>query len=456
MSHLRNGGYEPGRAAPQHRVTWLVPVAILFGVFAVYAATAAREAISIDAHAASVEAWKLGSSGSAWLTPHDLRALPHDQWLSRAPNGHIVAQRMAGPIIAGIPFYWLLGAPADPSNFSLLPAGIAASAFTAGTVVLVFLALRRHAPADLAVSGALVFALATPTWSVSADGLWTHTVTQLGIAGAAWALSAGRWWVAGTFLGVGMLGRPHVAVIAATVGLGLAWTRRDTRLLIRLGLPTLSALGALMLWNRWMFGAWSIGGSYGDGRVAQAAEGYGSGGLQQLLNYLGFFVSANKGLFVWSPVLLLLIPAVCRSWRDLPDWSRWLLVGGLVYTFFQLRLNYFAGGDTFYGYRHGLELLTCVTPAFTFAAPASGRFCRTLLPPTVALQFAAILVGAVSEGFFLTVDKAWTHNGFVLALQTQPAVVGSWTGLCVILGVAASIMLGRRRTRVSTGDLLHA
>ena len=41
-----------------------------------------------------------------------------------------------------------------------------------------------------------------------------------------------------------------------------------------------------------------------------------------------------------------------------------LAVGGIAYALVQLKINHFAGGDTFFGYRLGLELVTAAAPLY--------------------------------------------------------------------------------------------
>ncbi len=88
---------------------------------------------------------------------------------------------------------------------------------------------------------------------------------------------------------------------------------------------------------------------------------------------------------MWTPVVLLLLPALRRGWLEIPSWSKLLALGGFVYTCAQLRINYFPGGDGFYGYRHGLELLTCLTPMLAFALPWTRGGVRRLIPVVSAI-----------------------------------------------------------------------
>lgn len=452
-------GLTGSRSGPGSRLwTWLAPLLVLVVCFGVFAATAERHGVGNDAYASSVESWRMTSAGTPWLDGLDVQAIKgvhakeeQGRWLLPAANGHVVAQRMAGTVLVSLPFYWAFGPDGtDVPDFSLAPAALAAAAWTAGTVMLMFLALRRRVGTPLALAGSLCLGFATPTWAVSANGTWTHTLTQFGIAGAAYALGRRNWWLAGLFIGVGMLARPHLAIIAAVVGLGMAWSRRDVRPAIGLAVPTVASLGFLAVWNHWMFGTWSVIGSGYAGKAVAAVQGYSGASEEvpssQVLNVLGFFVSPARGLFVWTPLVLLLLPAVVRSWRRIDPWARWLLVAGLVYTAVQLRVQYFGGGVSFYSYRYGLELVTCAVPAFVMSVPAAGRIARWLAPPVIALQVAAVSIGAVNEAYFLLPDTFWHDNQFWVAMRFQPDLVGVWTGLLLLVGILVSVMVNRGRS----------
>ena len=355
---------------------------LFLALFSLYSATATHDMVNIDASAATVESWRIASTGEPWLEGALPPQLNDNKWVSEADNGHLVGKRMAGPVLAGIPFYLVLSHNADPETFSFVPGAIAASFWTAGSVVLLFLALRRRLQDDHALLAAAIFAVATPTWSVSANMLWTHTVTQFAIAGTAFASSRRNWWLAGLFMSFGMLGRPHLALVAAAVGLVAAAADKSIKPAVGVAVPTLGSLLFLEGWNKWMFGVWSIGGAYA-GKADAAVGGFqGSeewtGSHPQLTNYLGFLFSFDRGFLIWTPIVLLFLPAVVRARREIPAWSWGLAVGGICYTIAQLRINYFAGGEGFYGYRHGLEMLTCLVPILAFASPWLGSCPRML------------------------------------------------------------------------------
>lgn len=428
---------------------WRAPMLLFAVLLAVFALTSTRGAASTDDHAPAVEAWRIASSGSPWLEDVMTDEFAKDNWLHEVPNGHIVADRMAGPVVLSVPFYWLLDRSSDPGDFSMVPGGFAAAFLTAWTGVLMFLALRRRLGDLLGGAVALAFCLATPTWAVSADGPWTHTVTQFGIAGAAYGASRRNWWLAGLFMGAGIWGRPHLALIATVLGLGMSWTSRSLKTAWQVGLPSLGAVVLLTCWNQFMFGVWSpvSSGYVGHGETLM------SGRPGALENFAGFLIAPDRGLLLWTPVLWLLLPAVVRGWAHLPEWSKWLALGGVLYTVAQLRMNVFTGGDSFYAYRLGLELLTCAAPLYAFALPHVGRLGRRALPLVVGVQFAAMVAGSVSEALNLKEEFVWHDNSFVMALRTLPVLFGFLTVVCVAVVVLATRMsMGARPASAAAGD----
>ena len=444
---------------PGHLHTTLnrwTPVLVLLGVFGAFAVTSSRDYMHIDAHAATVEAWHIAVTGSPWLEGDLTPIMASNPFIGPASNGHVVAQRMMGPVLLGIPFYLVLNSSPRPEDFVFFPGGLAAATFSSLAAFLMFLAIRGRATTRTAVFAALGLAFATPMWTVSADQLWTHTVTQLGLAGATWSASRSRWVIAGLFLALGILGRPHIAVVAMVLGVGISYSERSWRPTLRIGAATASGLIALIFWNRWMFGEWTVGGSYA-GRAAAAVEGLpdssmSAGTTTQLSNHVGFLLSPDRGLLVWSPVLLVLAPALVRAWRDLPSWSRWLALGGMSYTLIQLRLNYFHGGDTFWGYRHALELVTCLTPALAFSYGRAGTVVKRAVWLLLSLQFATMALGAVTFGYWVPIADVWTGNSFLKMWGSHPVIVTVWVTICAGVGLFLPSVVqwfGRRSRRLA-------
>ena len=397
---------------PWHRAR-RVEIGLFLAVFLVFAATASRGYLCLDVWSSNLASYQLATTGTPnldevavpQLDGHPLRWVYVDD---AAPNGHVVITRSPAVVIAGLPAYLV----SQPATMTVIPAAITAALLTSLAVLLLYLTLvpLLHRRQALAAAGA--FAFTTPVWSVAANGIWPQTISVLGIALAGWAAARERWWT----LGVGgvllLWARPHAALIVAVVGLALAWRARRPDIAVRAGLPGFLSLFVLSLWTQVVYGSWNPTALYGSGAFSEVDKS-----LLDLPNQLGMWVSPDRGILVFTPVLLLLLPSLLRSWRRLPAWSTTLLLGGLAYTLLQGALIGFTGGDPIYGYRYGLEFLACAAPAFALAAPSAGPLARRLLAPVLAGQLVVIALGAIVERVALDYRLAWTHNAFADALS---------------------------------------
>ncbi len=388
---------------------WRAPAVLFVVAFAIYALTITHSQISFDVYGANYTTWRLVSTGSPWIEGVHIPALAGHTMqgvaIVQTANGHTAFGRFPGVVVAGIPAYAL----AHAAHMTIIPGGLSAAFITAGSVTLMFAALRRHLELRSALLAACVFGFATPVWSVAANGVWPHTITLLGIAGMAWASTTGRWWWVGIFGGVALWGRLHAALIVAVLGLAVSWRRRDLGILLRVGTASGAFVLLMSVWTRWMYGTWNPMGAYNSSGVLQGTHQYSF----DVVNQLGMWVAPDRGILVWTPVVLLLLPALVRSWRDLPDWSRSLLWGGVVYTVVECAINTFTGGDLFYGYRYGLEFLACATPALALAAPRMGTLAGRLVGPVLGVQLLAIAVGSINDSVFLPERDVWRNNTFV-------------------------------------------
>ena len=178
--------------------------------FVVFALTAGRTLdLSSDVWTTNYASWRLATEHTPYLDGVPIPELDHNVlksvWIQDAPNGHTVVTRAPAAVLAGLPAYLLT----QPDRMTLLPAALTAAALTAASVTLVHRAVRSAVGPAQALAAASAFGLATPVWSVAANGIWPHTITVLGIALVAWAASSERWWWLG-FAGVLLLwARPH-------------------------------------------------------------------------------------------------------------------------------------------------------------------------------------------------------------------------------------------------------
>jgi hypothetical protein len=413
------------------------PAVLLLATFMAYALTMATSISHTDVFGANWTSWHIAHAGTPWIdgTPIPEVAGKSDALLSirDTADGHTAFGRFPGIVAVALPAYFAFGR----DTFSVVPGSLTAALLTACSVSLFFSALRRYLPQKEALVAALAFGFTTPMWSISANLLWPHTVTVLGITGMAWAASRDKWWSTGVFGGIALLGRLHAAVIVAVLGAGLAAWKRDHRILVKTGVPSLLCLLASCGWDRWVYGSWSpLAGYVGASSVAGSAKSYAF----SIENQLGMWVSPDRGILVWTPIILVLLPGLVRSWRTLPDWSRMLLVGGLLYTCLQSELMVFDGGDGFYGYRYGLEALACAAPALALAYRRTGRAGRIFAAPLLALQFLAFLMGSMFDNLYILKSDVWRANAFAHALnRIGPS---GWV-FAVVVAVAALVIAAR-------------
>jgi hypothetical protein len=428
-------------AGPPRRRTRRIAAVLFLGAFAVYLLTMSRDTWTTDVYGANWTSWHIVTSGSPWIDGAKIPDVGHrsDALLAivQTHQGHTAFGRFPGVVAASLPAYALFG----HGSMSIVPGSLTAALLTACSVVLMFLALRRSLAERQALLATALFAFATPVWTVSANLMWPHTITVLGIAGMAWASASGRWWWAGVFGGIALWGRLHVAIVIAVLALGVGIHRRDPRLVAKAATTSSLFLLATCAWNHWVYGTWNPLGGYFTSGVSGAVDTASTS--TGVTNYLGMWIAPDRGILVWSPAVLLLLPALARSWRHLPDWSRFLLLGGFVYTIVQSSLIGFAGGTGFYGYRYGLEFLACATPALVLAVPWARGVARMLLGPLLAVQLFAFLLGGMYENLYLPQSVAWHQNAFVHTLDR----IGPAGWVVTALVATAGFVIGQRLSR---------
>lgn len=430
------------------KALWAPPTALFCVVAGVYALTVSTNP-SPDAFTADFAAWHIARTGDPVPDLADFPLLDdnviRETWIVSTADGREAVGRAPGVIAAAVPAYVLL----PSATMSAVPGGLMAALLSALAVTLLFLLLRPHTGSRVALIAALLLAFATPVWSVAADAMWPHTLTALGILGMAWSAAGAaadrrRWWLIGVFGGLALWGRLHAALICAILGAGTAISRRLPGIAARAGAAAVASLGLMAGWTRWMYGSWDPTSGY---RAGDFGNNMG-GNLLDLPNYLGFLVSADRGLLWWCPLLFLLLPATWRNRHELPDWARWLAVGGVTYLLSQAVLNRFSGGDQFYGYRTSLELVVSLAPALALSAHRLSDRARRWFTPLAVLQVVLIAPGAMRDGFYSPVADVWWRNAFLDAwasrpLEILPLTVVALVGALVAVRVVRGGWLGR-------------
>lgn len=201
-----------------------------------------------------------------------------------------------------------------------------AAKFTASLSValsagLIYLALVRFTPARLALLTSLAYGLGTCVWSTSSQALWQHGPSEFWLALALFflvrdslaPLSAAA---GGAALAMAVACRPTNAVVLAIVASWLVV--RDWRGLVAMLVGALPIGIALAAYNAIYLGSPL---TFGQTEIAEklALHKCGAPGVWQTplwLGTAGLLISPGRGLFIFSPWLLLALGGAVIVWRD--------------------------------------------------------------------------------------------------------------------------------------------
>lgn len=314
-------------------------------------------------------------------------------------RGHYVS---TPPLMVGIlatPVYAIpvwLGWTGDPSEvrepgegftrtevIGTLLSKISASLLIAISVALVYLGLLHLVEARGALWITIVYAFATSSWAVSSQGLWQTTGSQVLLSGAFLALLAAQrrnpramLGLAGTLVALAVMSRPTAVFLALLMTL-YVWQAHRRQIIAFLPAPIL--LGALLVsYNLYYFGV--LIGGYAAVTVENIYTwSQISRGLQGLL------VSPNRGLLIFSPVLLPALGGIVLVFRrGGPLLLRYLAVGVIVTILYLASMPQWYGQFSF-SYRYLVELL-----------PALALLATPTWPWLTARRWRVALIGALA------------------------------------------------------------
>lgn len=401
-------------------------------LFLLYALTASYDSRQPnDAIGTFLASWQLAWHGTLQLPEY----VDNGVWVVEGPWGAL-SNRLPGAIVFAVPFYRLLGSPDGPAFY---PAAIAAAAATAGGVAAAFAATRRVVPAGVALGAAGLLAFGTGAWTAAANALWTHGPNMLWLALAMLALSRHRPAWAGLALAAAIFTRPHLAFAAAGCGLWLTWRARSLRPALAVAATSSLGVVALVVWNGLVWDRWApLAGGYA-GKVEAAT---GSGPWTVAERWAGTLVSPERGVLVYSPFLLLLVPGLRAAWRAAPAWVQAGALGGLAYLVAQLQQNGFGGGGGFVSNRLVLETLTLSAPllALSWAAwTARRRWRRAAFAVLAAAAVFQHAVGAFVGRDYRGLRDHWST--YVVGERLADGTVVQLAGLAVVMVVAVALLL---------------
>ncbi len=287
--------------------------------------------------------------------------------------------------------------PGDPVTLDVINTmeKISASLIAMLSTLVLFLALRKVLSSDGSFLLALLYALASNTWTISSQALWRHGLAELCFTFLLWALLSGGefepLWV-GLALALAIASKPPDFVMAAPFV--LYYLFRGLRRLSLFAAPML-LLGAFTLAYNWRYTGHLLG-SYAQWVAA------GPNGSAMLVRnpfwvgFAGLLVSPSRGLLIYTPWAIFGIWGAIRLWRqNTYPWSRYLIASAVL-----LFLGYAKAPGWWGGWCFGPRYLTDLMPFLTFfLVPilpriSRSRWLRAAFATAVVLSLAVQVIGA--------------------------------------------------------------
>jgi hypothetical protein len=386
-------------------------VILTLGLTGIYFATAPKTSWTHDPLTYTVASWSLGSRGSLVLEDYASFLEPG------APPGVIgVVEGAIGPVnvappgvvLHAAPLYVLFNEPirsatvVAPAGNTVVypvppiwPGALVAAFATAAACGITFLSLCRLAHQRLAIRGALVLAFATSAWAVSSQALWRHGPTMLWVAmGVLWTTPAPS-WRSGVAWIPAILTRPQSVVIPAAIEGYQAIKGRRMPPLPQVLAPLAGVL-CVLIYNRFVFGSWSVLGGFAK---ELSARGPGRDVTGWLGNMAFALAHPGRGLLSISPFLVLLVPGIPTAWRAATPWVKATAIGGTAYFCLQYYFQGYAGGDRYFGYRYPLEALVAWAPLLFLSYKhwvSESRFRKVLFAAGVLIAVGLQAYGVVN------------------------------------------------------------
>jgi hypothetical protein len=354
---------------------------------------------------------------------HDREKFP-DPWFVTFVNGHYVSQYPVAAALLALPFYLpsALGHVNPQSPVIKELEKLSAASIVALSVVVLYFALRRLIGRTDSLLIAMLYALGTSSLSTSSQALWQHSPSQLALAAALYCLVRGqtepRWVaIAGFPLGFAVISRPTDFLVALPLGMYVLFHHHRWLLpFVLSGLPPV----CFQLWYNSVY----FGNPFRVQFFSSVSQVPSGGGWAWSTPFgqgmAGILLSPGRGLFIYSPVLLLSVVGLGLAWKRNGDiLLRYAGLGVLLTVLtYGKWISWWGGGS------YGPRLLADLTPVLSLLLYPVSALLRTSRVLKVAFVILAIWsVVAHSIGAFAD-DLSW--NGDV-DVDHVPGRLWSWT-----------------------------
>jgi hypothetical protein len=326
-------------------------------------------------------------------------------WLSVYP---VILPVVITPLYV-YPALWLSWSHIDPAAGDWRAFAVAdvmeklsASLLAALSVGVLYLALRKVSSQRSSLLLALVYAVASSTWSISSQSLYRQAFTELGFALLLCALLRDSksptyaFWIGGA-VALLVSNAPHYIPFALLFG--AFFFLRQPRRLWPFCVPLVIAGGLTLAYNLQYFG--SVFGPHALPRSGSRPTLYYSWD-----GFAGELISPSRGLLIFMPWVPFALWGCVRAWRENKfRWERYLILGMAIVFGLHARLGSWWGGWCF-----GPRYLTDFLPLLAFFILPVWREVRVRSALRVAFGVAvavAIWVQIVGACYYPRGDWDW-------------------------------------------------
>lgn len=273
----------------------------------------------------------------------------------------------------------------DLAGSSMIVELILASALVAAAAALLFLFAANLSNWRAALAVALVFAFATPAWSIGSRALWMHGFSMLLLPAGLWAMWRGRWALAGAVFALAFFARPTNLVGLAFAGV---WALREgRRSLGRFVQGVLPVALVFVAMNEWMYGT-VMAPFFFFARANTASIGLHAKMGEAML---GNLISPARGLLVYSPIVLFSFFGVWLWVRDKSRRAMGIYLAAVFLVHYLLMSSY---EDWFGGHCYGPRYMSDLSALFAVALLPLGRLARYAAIPALAVSIFMHAQGA--------------------------------------------------------------
>ena len=285
-------------------------------------------------------------------------------------------------------------------------AKLSASILTSAAIGLAFLAARRYTSSRRAAFVALALGLGTGYWSTTSQTLWQHETVAFGLGIAVLGFTAPDARIpallaSGAGLALAGTSRPQLAPAVAVLLLGVVARAGWRRAIIPVAIAGVAAAALITAHMQW-FGT-ILGGMPILEALHPRVHATESTFTLSTDGFLGLWISPNRGLLVFSPVVLGVLAGYAQMradrWRGAAPWcAAAALAQYVLYSAYAV----WWGGHT-YGPRYMLDVLPFLVP---LAASVGMRNLPRASIAALALGFTWSVVVA-GLGAFVFPNERW-------------------------------------------------